>query len=338
MTSPAAIRDHLPLVAIILLGAALRIYNLGAESIWLDEALSWQQARLPLNEMLRSVAADVHPPLFALILHTTISLFGDSEFAMRLPSAFFGTVSIWLTWAVCRQLFNHQVALLAALLAAVSVFAVRYSQEIRMYSLSSCLALLSMLFLLRLLDANAREKTNVHTIAYCVSSTLLIYSHIYGLFIIMMQNVYVFGLLNMRPSTPLSLRRWLIMQLVLAIAFLPWVSVLLDQISRTQTNFWLQKPDSGNLIETFRLYMGSMVALWLSLVAVSAGFIALCMRRTTNLSGSHPGNAWVLLGLWLLIPVLLSFLLSQFTQPFYNARYTIVSTPAWTLLTAAGLM
>ena len=95
---------------LLLLGAGLRMYGLSAESLWLDEALSWNQARLPLPALLDSIAADVHPPLYALLLHIFIALLGDSEAALRLLSVICSSISIWLTWAVCRHLSGGESA------------------------------------------------------------------------------------------------------------------------------------------------------------------------------------------------------------------------------------
>jgi uncharacterized membrane protein len=69
-----------------------------------------------------------------------------------------------------------------------------------MYSLMVLLALLSMYFLTRFLQGN----TVAISVGYVVSTTLLLYTHVYGVFIIIAQNVYLLTLLFLSPRTRIS--------------------------------------------------------------------------------------------------------------------------------------
>ena len=72
------------LIALITL--VVRWYRIGAESIWLDEATSIYLAKMPIAEMIRWTAADIHPPLYYILLHLVLRL-GDSETIVRALSA-----------------------------------------------------------------------------------------------------------------------------------------------------------------------------------------------------------------------------------------------------------
>ena len=61
--------QRLLLLAGILLGFALRLHRLGAESLWYDETVSVHLARKPIAEMLAHTAGDIHPPGYYLLLH-----------------------------------------------------------------------------------------------------------------------------------------------------------------------------------------------------------------------------------------------------------------------------
>ena len=74
---------HYGPLAIVLLSFALRLYTLGDANVWWDEAYSVWLARMPLADVLRITAADVHPPLYYALLHGWIRLAGDGEFAIR---------------------------------------------------------------------------------------------------------------------------------------------------------------------------------------------------------------------------------------------------------------
>ena len=88
--------NHYGMVAIvIILAAVLRIYGLERTSFWYDEAFSWHLVSLPFLEMYQETLKDTHPPLFNLLAWTWVQIFGDSEFALRLLSALFGTATVY---------------------------------------------------------------------------------------------------------------------------------------------------------------------------------------------------------------------------------------------------
>src|SRR5205085_742609 len=130
------------LLLIIALGALLRIYKLGSDSVWLDEAYSIQISHKSLPEIVEETSKDVHPPLYYFALHYWIKLFGDSEFYARLLSALFGTLAILVIYFVGALLFDRATGLLASLLVALSPFNIAFSQEARMYTLFTLLAIL----------------------------------------------------------------------------------------------------------------------------------------------------------------------------------------------------
>ena len=71
------------LLAILLVGSCFRLYALGAQSIWLDEAYSITLAKLKLYQIY--FLHENTPPLYYAILHYWIHLFGASEISVRLP-------------------------------------------------------------------------------------------------------------------------------------------------------------------------------------------------------------------------------------------------------------
>src|SRR5690606_11758191 len=86
--------EVLPLLLILAAAAILRLHDLGGQSLWWDEVMSWRQAKLGLAELLAATAEDNYPPLHNLILHVFIGLFGNGEVALRLPSALLGLANV----------------------------------------------------------------------------------------------------------------------------------------------------------------------------------------------------------------------------------------------------
>jgi uncharacterized membrane protein len=83
------------LMIIICLGLFLRVYDLGSESIRLDEGISIYRAHLPVIEIIKQLLWDNHPPLYFSLLHFWVFVFGDSEIAVRLLSVLFSFFALF---------------------------------------------------------------------------------------------------------------------------------------------------------------------------------------------------------------------------------------------------
>lgn len=135
-----------PLLLILLLGFALRLFRLGAASLWYDETVSVWLARQDLAEITRHTAGDIHPPLYYYLLHFWGQFAGWTEFAVAFFSLLFGVLLIALVYRLGRDWIGARAGAFAALLVAFSPYNVWYSQEVRMYTLGAVLGLASVYF------------------------------------------------------------------------------------------------------------------------------------------------------------------------------------------------
>jgi uncharacterized membrane protein len=326
-------------ICLIALALVLRIYNLGTESIWIDESVSIRQASLPFMDMIAATARDNYPPLHNVVLHYWMKLFGSSELAVRAPSALFGALAVLMAYLLSNRMFDRYVAGLGAFFLALSQFHIRYSQEARMYSLMALLALVSMYFFVRLLEGHKLR----YAIAYVVSSSLLLYTHVYGPFVLLIQNAFIFSLVVFRPRQyRINLGTWLIVQTLVAASFVPWIKVLFTRISSIQEGFWVDQPGLRDVLSTLMVYAGSSQLFIVSVIVIYAGFFGMVkVERATEVGQTHNklanADACFLLILWLMTPILIPFLISQVLQPIYLTRYTIGGSVAWYILLATGI-
>jgi len=336
------------LILVIALGTALRIYRLGSESIWLDEAFSIKIAHGSPSEIIEETGKDVHPPLYYFALHYWMKLFGETEFASRLLSALFGVLAILAIYKLAALLYDKGTGLLAATLLAFSHFNIEFSQEARMYTLLSLLSLLSIYFFFKML---AGKRSNFALAGYIIASALMMYTHVYSLFILAAQNL--FWLLLLFASRDVFKRvwkRWLLAQISLFMLFLPWLSVLKQQFSRVQRGFWIPKLPPHTIFDTFILYAGSrqlaFVLFPLAAVAIFLGFRGRNEEEVDLESSSNESHkAWMsgklktyFLLLWLVCPVILPFLVSEFMSPIFLPKYTIPASAAFIILASRGLL
>jgi|SRR5579884_447670 len=245
------------LTVITFAGLAIRIHQLAARSLWFDEAFTWRLIDFPFAEMLQRVGRDTHPPLYFILLQGWAALFGESAFALRSLSVFFGGLTILGAYLFAVEAFGRDyptaqtnsdllwrgrgIGLFAATLVALSAFQIRYSQELRMYSLAAALALFSSWALFRALGTPSRQH---RWLLYGLFALLLAYTHYYGLFTLAAQVIFVAVILLVRAGWNMShvLRdpalRHALIGAVLAIAgWLPWLPVFLHQRAQVQANF-----------------------------------------------------------------------------------------------------
>jgi len=320
---------------ILLTGSILRFYNIDKKSYWLDEELSIRLSSLSISGIIDNSANETHPPLYYFILHYWMNLFGDSEASARSLSAIFGIISIMLIYQIGKLIFGREAGLISSLILAISAFHINYSQEARMYSLMSTLTLLSMYFFIKIINKNDYKFSTY--IYYSVSSALLIYSHIYGLFIIMAQNVYAISLMIFsRKDVKTNFKKWLSAQLFLFLTFIPWIFVLMKQLAGIKAGVfvnisWLVATSIKELFLTFLLYSyynPATLTLFLFLSIIS--FI---VSKKFRLSHSR-----YLLVLWLLVPILTPYLISKFILPIYSPKYTISASLPFYLLASKGII
>jgi len=327
------------LCSILLTGLLLRIYRLGAESLWLDEGVTVYYARLGLPEIFSRIASEeFNPPLYYSLIHVWIRLAGDSEFSVRMPSVIFGVLSILMIYKTARLMAGKEVGLLAALILALNRFHVHFSQEARIYALLVFLTLLSFFYFIRL----TKEFQTGSILGYLIASFFLMHTHVYALFIILTQNLYfILRWFQTAGLHQITLKRWVALQLGLLILFFPWLTVLCKQFLRVQEGFWMDKPPLYWIPGAFVRYAGGynlisgIFAVLLFLLACRA----ILKWENRNVSWRRTHANWNgLLILWITIPILIPFVLSHVSSPIYQIKYTIAASLAYYILIAKGIM
>ena len=284
----AASRWHRPLLlAAILVAFAVRLYRLGAESLWYDETVSVYLSRLPLPAMLAHTAGDIHPPGYYALLHawqavTAPSLAHGLEFLYAFPSLIFGLLALPLLYALGRRLFGPHTGLAALWLAAFAPFLVWYSQEVRMYTLGAFLGLLCLWALLKFCAPSPPRQTprKIGTLqedtdqgrqhpgrlryawlaVYILAAAGGMYTLYYFLFLLVALNLIALLLIWLNPG-PRSTRRsretaiWLSAQVAVLLLWSPWLPVFWRQVTDPPVPPWRTPWDSlpaftGSLAET----------------------------------------------------------------------------------------
>ena len=132
------------------MAALLRLFRLDHQSLWIDEFFTWRSVGVGTPWDPARFFHDVHGPLYSFLLYLWTGVAGDSEWALRLPTALLGVVLVAAVSRLAGRWLGEETALPAAWLAAGSPFLVWYAQEARNYTLLMLFACLATSVLLRL--------------------------------------------------------------------------------------------------------------------------------------------------------------------------------------------
>lgn len=241
-TERSACGRRLTAAGILALAFSLRLWRLGDKNLWWDEALALWAVRKPLAALTAWTAGDVHPPLFFWSLWLWRRGVGETEFALRLLPAIWGVITVALAWVLGRRAGGHRAGALAALLAAVSPFAVWWSGELRMYALAGLWVALAAYAVQRWLaeaavpgdrsasalisrgslGSAAGGRPDRWLLVYLLAAIALLHSLYLGAAALVALNLAV-GLAGLRRALPRRrLALWSGAQVLAVLAFLPW--------------------------------------------------------------------------------------------------------------------
>lgn len=317
----------------------LRWFHLGQLSLWWDEGFTAWGSSLSPADVVRFARNDNQPPLYYLLLHYWEAVVGNSEYALRGFSAFFGTLSLPVFYLLAKKVLKDSVAVaLAMWLFAFSVKQIWYSREGRAYELASFLALVGLYALVLFLER--RSAGSFATIV--VSATASLYVH-------NMMFFYLFALDVMWLIYP-SERSWtqrlkelLLANILAALLYLPWALSLFAQVAAVSGNlWWVPRPSFWTLVGTLRdlgsfempylfavasrLSPLSATMTWVCVVgAVEVLCLALLAGGLWGVPKAERGRNMSLL-LYCLLPILVVFVLSQKILPLYLDRVFTASS------------
>jgi len=321
---------------VLVLAVAARTWS--ASALWLDEALSLGIARLPLGELFDALRRDGSPPLYYLLLHGWIALFGEGDEAIRLLSTVFSLATLPLVWLAGRRFGGTTTAWAAVLLLAVSPFAVRYASETRMYALLQLLTAGGLLLLLR-----AYERPRVaRLLPVALVSGMLALTHYWALFLLAV-TALVLLVLALRGPRPAAARRCLVALAAGAVLFAPWVPDFLFQVTRTGTP-WAAAPRLSAPYDTVNSWAGgsSGTGVVLTLVLVGLAVLALLARPWQGGSGgvllARPVDRTALVLLAVSLgSLVLGLVTGLVVEAGYAFRYSSIALVPALLLAALGV-
>jgi len=270
------------LILLTVLGAFLRLFQLGTASLWLDEASTLGLARESVTQIWGSLTlGEFNPPLFYWIEHGMLA-FGESEAVLRLVPAILGILTIPVFYLIGKEVLDRNTGLLAAALLAFSPFQLYYSQEARAYAPMLFFFSLAFYFFLRLLRSWDRRDAAL----FGVLSALAFWTHFYAFVPILA--LFLFALAarvremakDLRSAVPFAIP--VAVFVVLTLPLIYYAVQLFAARTSTAPAFGIQGADT--VIQTMIQLSGfSAILAWVFLALFIVG-VAFLARRDARLA------------------------------------------------------
>lgn len=324
----------LSLIGIILLGLAIRLFQLDSVSMRGDEAFSalyW--AGLPIQRSLTEIATiEPHPPLTYILFRLWGLFLGiDSAFALRYLPLIFNVLGIPATYALGKRLFNVKVGLLAALLWALHPFLIWHSQDFRNYAIWSGLSIISLWLGYRLLSTSQPNKKDWALYAFFAAfAALLFYTEVLTMFALALFAIYLQRHHKKFLLSFLALQACIVALVVLSFFLLQSGIVGSGSYGGTAGGF---VPIEWLTIFIPTLVLGETSMHQLSLIAPAIFLLFLSFVLALRVSSK---NAWFL-GLQIAVPLVLVGLISIKFNMFLP-RYVMTLIPSILILLSAAIV
>ncbi|HUC20607.1 MAG TPA: glycosyltransferase family 39 protein [Candidatus Polarisedimenticolaceae bacterium] len=317
------------IAAATLAGLLARWWHLGKASIWHDEGFSIMLAQLSPAEIVERTAHDVHPPLYYLVLHYWMNLFGTGEAAIRSLSMLCTVAIVPLTYVLVRRLWNERSAQLAALFVALGPMLVRYGQEARMYGLAALFVLASVYCLVRAMERNRWQWWSL----YALSLAAAMYTHYYSLFILPALLAWVTLHTNRKKGSGWWNYRWWLSNLGAFLLFSPWLPSVYDQLTRRKNFSWIPAVDATTLPNTLLQFLAFMNPTILSSgIKLAAGGLFMGLLLAAWRMGGKRRQPLLLFGLYGLTGPLLIYIFSFSGSPYLERYFTYAAVGFYCLL------
>ena len=370
----ASMPHHLIIgAALFVLSLCFNLYRLGTPSIWFDEAFSVELARHPISQVWQIIfGPEPNMELYYLFLHYWLALTGflglnPTEFVVRLPSAIFAALSTVVVFALGRRFLGTVAGTIGAVLYLLNYLQLYYDLQTRAYGLQLLLTCFAWYALLIALTDERHPRR--WWIVYVISTVLAVYAHLFSILIVCAQFCAVAGLLLLPGSWRTRARRQALpFGISLVVTGVLSIPMLLVSLHGAKTG-WLPSPHFGDLInfiynmggynKIYLLMLGGCCALGVIIILLArvpaVGRLQGPTGRPQGIAPTIPGRVlafvysrgdplrspagamvWTLL-CWFVVPVVVSYIISQGATRLFSARYLVVVVPPLVLLAGLGI-
>jgi hypothetical protein len=329
-------------VAALAAAAALVARFFVRSPLWLDEALSVNIARLPLSEIPRALHHDGHPPLYYVLLHGWMELFGTGDRAVRALSGLISLILLPFAYRTGRRVAGPRLGWTTVAVFALSPYFLRYGSETRMYSLLMLEVLAGYLLTMESLE----RITWPRLVGIAVVTSALLWTHYWSMWLIASVGLLLVVRLVRTWRGGDGVERPPAMALgamvVGVVGFVPWLPTMAYQAAHTGTPWAKPFRPATMLVTSLQEFSGGpysepQVLMLLTVVLVVIGVFGRGLDPWRVELDFHTRREARIPTALLVLTMTLASAAGIATRSAFAPRYASVFFPFFVLLVALGL-
>lgn len=302
-------------VLLFLVAFMWKFFYIGVRDVCIDEPFTIFNAQLSLKEiLLLPTKNEPNPPLFMLILHFWVKLFGISPYSVRIIPLLFNALTPVFIYLTGKKISNYQGGILAAGLFILSSYQFYFGMETRTYSLLLCATSAAIYYLFSNLQNPERRDFLAGLI---ISNIALVYSHYFGLFVVFTE--FLTALYYFRNR--LALKKILIALVATGVSFLPMSVIIVKQFFLSKKQTWVKPPEASFYWREIVMFMNSKMVIWITLAVIGVGILLWLAGKQKK---HYPDKIVTLFFFWF-IPYTLMFFVSA-KVPMFENRYVMYNS------------
>lgn len=316
-------------ILFLIINILLKSLFLTSQSISLDEPFTIYHAQFDFWNLIGYLKNYNNPPLFEILLHFWIKLFGITEVSVRILPMLFSSFSVLFIYKIGKVFFDTKTAILASILFTFSNIQLFYAHDCRVYSLFLLLTVVSFYYFFKLLK-NGRLPI-ICLIVYTLTNILIVYAHYFGFFVWGLESLII--VLYYRKNLQVIIL-FIKVFLFSIVCYTPYIFILYQRFFESAKNgTYLEVPNGFesiyNMIWSFTNVPVVTVITLIIITSCLVKFFFFTQKQIIN-----PYVKYVII--WFTVPFIFMFIVS-YKVPMFVDRYLIYITPALYLILALGI-
>ena len=294
--------------------------------ISLDDYYTLGIVRLPLMEMISATAENVHPPLYYIILKIFCKIFNPADnlglvLVGKAVSLLPVALLLVLSFTKIKKEFGILAAGIFSFLLVSSFSVMTYATVIRMYSWGLFFITLQLVYLY---DIIHRNDTKLAWVIFTIASICAIYTHYFAAIASIIIYLVLFAYLLHKNKK--ELKKWIVSAIVSFVSYLPWIGILLSQVSTVVDYYWIKPITFVEVISYINFIfspseslIGYVLGILLIVLFIIIIYVSLKNKKSADDYVDFSLIAMSIIFLTMITGIVLSFII----RPIFISRYIL---------------
>ena len=295
-------------------------------SVGYDDYYTLGIVRLPFMEMIGATADNVHPPLYYMILKVFSKLFNPADnLSLALLGKIVSIIPLGLllifSFTKVKREFGILTAGIFSFLLVSSYRLMIYATVIRMYSWGLFFITVQLTYLY---DIIHRKDTTFAWIVFMIASICASYTHYFAAISSII--IYLILFAYLAYSKRKELKKWIASTVVSIASYLPWVGILLSQISVVKEDYWIEPITFETVlsyIDSIFLPSNGMIARILEILFIALLIVLIYLAWKYKKSEDDYVDFSLIAASIIFLTIISGVVLSSLIRPIFVARYIV---------------